>query len=123
MNKLAKLIANGDITVEELASATELIERARFVTEGIEACKKTLSFGIGVKRIKCYNFTDSFGEYHAWGDCTSDGIFTCYCNWGGDHEIGRCNLMDFAEVFMAFENKDFASSLRNFLCEQIDKAR
>ena len=33
MNKLATLIANGDITVEELASAKELIERAELVTK------------------------------------------------------------------------------------------
>lgn len=123
MNKLATLIAKGSITVEELASAKELIERAELVMKGIQACKKTLTFGLGVKSIRCYHYIDSAGEYEAWGNCTTDGMFTCHCNWGGNHEIGRCNLMNFDEVFMAFENKEFASALRSFLLQQIDKAK
>ena len=122
MNKLATLIANGDITVEELASAKELIERAELVTNGIEACRKTLAFPFGVSSINCYSYMDRAGEYEAWGNCTTDGTFTCSCNWGGNHVTGRCNLTNFAEVFMAFENEEFAHDLRRFLRQQIEKA-
>lgn len=123
MNKLAKLIADGTITVEELASAKELIERAELVTKGIEACKKTLAFPLGVSSINCYSYMDRAGEYEAWGQCTTDGIFTCSCNWGGTHVIGSCNLTDFADVFIAFdESTEFASELHRFLTQQIDKA-
>lgn len=122
MNKLAKLIANGDVSVEELDSAKELIERAELVKEGIEACKKTLSFPFGVSKINCYSYMDSAGEYEAWGSCSIDGTFTCSCNWGGNHVIGICNLTKFTEVFMAFENKEFAHDLRRFLLQQIKMA-
>ena len=120
MNKLANLIANGKITVEELASAQNLIERAKLVTTGIEACKKTILFPIGVHEIQCYSFEDSFGEYHSWGNCTIDGIFTCYSNWGGQHVIGTCNLTNFEDVFMGFENSEFESDLSRFLRIQIE---
>ena len=122
MNKLATLIANGDITVEELASANELIERANLVTQGIEACKKTLMFPLGVNNINCYSYTDSAGEYEAWGNCSNNGTFTCSCNWGGNHVIGCCNLTNFDEVFLAFENEEFAHDLNRFLLQQINKA-
>lgn len=123
MNKLAKLISTGEITVEELASASKLIERANLVINGLTACKKTLVFPFGVNVIFCYSYTDTVGEYSAWGSCTSDGIFTCSCNWGGDHVIGRCNLNNFEEVFMAFEIDDFDHNLRRFLEQQINKAK
>ena len=123
MNKLAELIANGSISVEELASARELIERAELVTNGIAACKKTLLFPFGTSSINCYSYMDSAGEYEAWGDCSIDGNFTCFCNWGGNHEIGSCNLTDFSEVFMAFENEEFAHDLKRFLLQQINKAK
>ncbi len=122
MNKLATLIANGDITVEELANAKELIDRAELVTKGLEACKKTLSFPLGANVIDCYSYTDSAGEYSSWGSCTSEGIFTCSCNWGGNHVIGECNLTNFAEVFMAFDNNEFTNDLRRFLLRQIKEA-
>lgn len=122
MNKLANLIANGEITVEELANATELIERAELVTKGIEACKKTIVFSLGKKEIECYSYMDSAGEYQAWGSCTNDGVFTCSCNWGGNHVIGSCNLTDYKDVFMAFENSEFKHDLRRFLTWQIEKA-
>ena len=122
MNKLATLIANGEITVEELANARELIDRAEIVTKGLEACKKTLVFPFGVSEINCYSYMDSAGEYQSWGSCTSDGIFTCSCNWGGNHVIGKCSLTNFAEVFMAFDNDEFVHDLRRFLLQQIKKA-
>ena len=122
MNKLANLISTGKITVEELANAKDLIERAQFVVTALEACQKNILFPIGVNEIPCYSFMDSAGEYEAWGSCTSDGTFTCSCNWGGNHVIGHCNLMNFAEVFMAFENEEFARDLKRFLNCQIEKA-
>ena len=123
MGKLSELIAKGEISVEELASASELIERAKLVKEGIEACKKNISFPLATIEVPCYSYTDRAGEYSAWGSCTRDGIFRCWCNWGGDHEIGRVNLLDFAEVFKAFENEELAHNLKRFLTEQIEKAR
>ena len=122
MNKLATLIANGEITVEELANAQELIERAKLVTNGITACKKTISFVLGVNKTNCYHYMDSAGEYESWGECTNEGVLTCYCNWGGTHEIGKCNLTNFTEVFMAFDKSEFAHDLSRFLQKQIEKA-
>ena len=119
---LVELIAKKEITVEGLSSAKALIERAELVTKGLQACKKTLMFPLGVDEINCYSYMDSAGEYEAWGKCTVDGTFTCYCNWGGNHLIGSCNLTNFSEVFMAFENSSFEHNLRRFLLQQIKKA-
>ena len=122
MMKLANLIANGTISVEDLANAAELIERAKFVREGLEACKKTLLFPLGTDKLNCYEYIDRAGEYSSWGTVTCDGIFTCWCNWGGNHEIGRVDLTNPGEVFMTFENQEFAHDLKRFLKEQIEKA-
>ena len=119
MNSLAKMIAEGKITVEELANAETLIERAKFVRKAIQACKKTITFPLGISTISCYDYTDRAGEYHSWGECTNDGVFTCYCNWGGDHKIGFCNLTNFAEVFIALGDAAFSYDLERFLKEQI----
>ena len=121
MNKIANLISTGEITVEELSNAKDLIERAQFVVKALEACKRTILFPLGVTEISCYSFMDSAGEYEAWGSCKRDGTFTCSCNWGRNHVIGHCNLMNFAEVFMAFENEEFARDLKRFLSYQIEK--
>ena len=122
MNKLAKMIADGSISVKELSEAAKLIERAELVVKGLEACKKNIAIPLGESEVSCYIYTDRAGEYSAWGHCTSDGTFICYCNWGGNHEIGRCNLLDFKDVFMAFENEEFAHDLKRFLTEQIENA-
>ena len=119
MNKLAELIATGEITVEELTAVPELIERAKLVTEGLAACKKNILFPLGATEVNCYSHMDNAGEYEAWGHCTCDGIFYCYCNWGGNHLIGQVNLLKQEEVFMAFENKEFCHDLKRFLTQQI----
>ena len=119
MNTLAQLIADGAITIDDLANGTELIERAKFVKEGLAACKQTLKFPMGITEIECYHYLNSAGEYEACGRVTNDGIFTCSCNWGGWHVIGRCNLTNFEDVFMAFEKSDFAPDLKRFLEFQI----
>lgn len=121
MNRLTNLIVEGAITVEELANAPELIERAQFVKEALKACSQTLLFPLGKTELPCYSYTDRAGEYHSWGSVSQNGIFTCSCNWGGDHCIGRVNLTCPSDVFMAFENEDFAHDLRRFLEDQIKK--
>ncbi len=120
---LSTMIAAGTISVEELANAPQLIERAQFVQNGVEACKKVLLFPLGVKEIQCYSYTDRAGEYHSWGTITHDGLFTCYCNWGGDHKIGSVGVTSYYRVFMALDDEKFASDLKRFLSEQIKKAR
>lgn len=120
--KLANLIANGTISVADLANASELIERAKLVTDGLKACTKTLLFPLGTEELHCFSYTDRAGEYSSWGTVSRDGTFTCWCNWGGNHEIGRVNLNKPAEVFVAFDNYEFASDLKRFLKEQIQKA-
>ena len=122
MMKLANLIADGTITVEDLANAPALIERAKLVTEGLKACSKTLLFPFGVETLNCFSYTDRAGEYSSWGSVARNGVFTCWCNWGGNHEIGRVNLCNPTAVFLAFENNEFASDLKRFLTEQIEKA-
>ena len=119
--KLAEMIAKRIISVEELANAPELIERAQLVNEGLKACRSTLLFPFGTNELKCYDYTDRAGEYSSWGSVTIDGIFTCWCNWGGNHKIGEVNLNNPTEVFMAFENSEFAYDLKKFLKEQIEK--
>ena len=120
--KLANLIANGTISVADLANASELIERAKLVTDGLKACTQTLLFPLGTEELHCFSYTDRAGEYSSWGTVSRDGTFTCWCNWGGNHEIGRVNLNKPAEVFVAFDNYEFASDLKRFLKEQIQKA-
>jgi len=120
--KLATLIANGTITIEDLANAPELIERAKLVRDGLDACAKTLLFPFGTNELHCYSYTDRAGEYSSWGSVTIDGIFTCWSNWGGNHEIGKINLNKPTEVFLAFGNSEFAHDLKRFLNEQIEKA-
>ena len=122
MNKLAHLIAEGEITAEDLTNSQKLIELAEFVKKGLEACKKTLSFPLGISELDCYSYTDSAGEYSSWGIVTSDGVFTCYCNWGGNHMIGQCNLTDFSNVFLNMDNDEFKCDLKRFLAQQIKKA-
>ena len=122
LNKLAEMINKGEILVEDLANAGELIDRARLIRDGIDACRKTLVFPIGQTRVRCYHYVDSAGEYEAWGFVTWDGTFSCCSNWGGNHQVGKVNLFKFEEVFMAFENEDFAPDLSRFLREQIEKA-
>ena len=119
---LMDLIKSGDITIEELTRIPDLIERAKFVTEALEACKKTLSFPFGVEEIKCYRYVDSCGEYEAWGSCTSSGYFHCWTNWGGDHKIGQVKLTNPTEVFCALDNKELGHNLERFLKQQIKVA-
>ena len=121
MNKLAEMICNGEILVEDLANAGELIDRARLIRDGVDASRKTLVFPIGQTKVRCYHYVDSAGEYEAWGFVTWDGTFSCYCNWCGNHQIGEVNLFRFEDVFMAFEDEEFAYDLERFLREQIEK--
>ena len=123
MGKLATMVANGEISIEELVGATELIERAKLVTEGIDACKKTIRFPLGSDEVECYSYWDTAGEYHSWGTCKSDGTFTCCCNWGGNHQTGQCNLTNYSEVFNSFDISDFKYDLQRFLEQQIEKAK
>lgn len=123
-NKLAELLANGTITVEELAGANELIEQAKLITEGIKACQKLIYFPLGTSEVECYNYTDAAGEYHAWGTCSSNGIFICSTSWGGTHELGRCNLNDAKSIFEAMDKDDeLACNIERFLREMIQKAK
>jgi hypothetical protein len=122
MNKLAELIANGEIMVEELAGAPELIERAKLVKEGLEACKKNIKFPLGTSSVSCYRYMDRHGEYEAWGECTIAGTFTCSTNWGGNHVVGSCNITNYKETFLAFDKKEFAQNLERFLRQQIEQA-
>ena len=120
-HKLAQYIANGFISVEDLANAEIYIARAKLVTNALKACKKQLVFPMGTEEIKCYDYTDRAGEYHAWGTCNFNGDFFCYTDWGGKKLIGKVNLNNFAEVFMAFDNEEFARDLNRFLEEVLKK--
>ncbi len=123
MNKLETLIANGAIDLEELAEATALIERAKLVSAGIEACKKTITIPLGSDSVSCYNYMDSFGEYESWANCGKDGVVIFYSNWGGNHEIGRCNITSFEDVYKAFSNMELAHDLKRFLEGKIEEEK
>lgn len=122
MDKLVMLIANGEITVEEMAWSREIFERAELVVKGLEACKKTIKFLPGISEVECYSYIDEGSDYVSWGTCTKSGNFACYCNWGGNHLTGSCNLRNYREVFLSFEQSDFAYDLKRFLLEQIKLA-
>ena len=124
MTKLEKMNADGTISIDELASIPELIERAKLVQDGLSACQKTISFHLGQEEVEVYSYTGIGGEYESWGIVHRDGTFVCYCNWGGDHESGRVNLMNSSEVFLALGAGDsFSDDLKRFLREQIRKAQ
>ena len=121
--RLSELIASGEISPEELANATELLERVELVKKAIDSCKKNILFPLGTKEIQCYSFMDNAGEYEAWGKVNIDGYFTCSSNWGGNHEIGSCNLLDFKDVFLALDKEEFKDDLRKFLNQQIEQQK
>lgn len=126
MSKIEELIASGDISPEDLVEAEDLIERAKLVQEGLNACKQTISFPLGKKKVQCYFQnceTEDNEGYNVWGECDTDGEFICISNQNGKHIIGRCNLLDFEKTFMAFSNEKFARHLKKFLKEQIVGAR
>lgn len=122
MNKVMAMIVSGETSIEEVAQLEELSKQAKFAQQAAKACKKTMLLPIGENKIKCYNYIDGAGEYEAWGECTHDGVFTCWCNWGGNHQIGHCNLLDSIEILMALQQDKFKSDLKRFLEEQITKA-
>lgn len=123
MGNLVKLILDGVISVEDLADAPELIERAALVKEAVAACQKTISFPLGKDEVFCYDYTDRAGEYSAWGTVYHNGVFVCECNWGGNHEIGRVDLTSSTELFKALGDEAFSYDLERFLREQIEKAK
>lgn len=122
MNKIVEMIISGKITVAELEETPELIERAKFVTKAIAACKKTISFPLGTEKINCYSYMDSAGEYEAWGTCDIKGLFICSSNWGGSHVIGEVNLTNPEKVFLALDDEHFSHDLKRFLIKQIELA-
>ena len=123
MEKLAELIAKGEITVKELDAANNLIERAKLVENGIKACKKTIMFPLGSSSIQCYSYKDPESENEAWAVCTNDGTFTCSrTHYDVTLTVGKCNLLNFEEVFKALGHGEFSSHLERFLLQQIDKA-
>lgn len=123
MSKLAELIAKGEIPAEELLEADVLIKRAEFVKNALEACKKTIKFSLGEQKVSCYEYCDFSGDYSSWGECTLDGFLIFYTNHEGEHEIGRCNLNSFEDVFNAISNSAISFDLCRFLQEQIAKVQ
>ena len=121
--KLSELVANGTISFEELLLETsEIIERTKLVNDGLNACTKTLLFPLRVEQLDCFSCSDtSCGGYGSWGTVSRDGIFTCR-NYYDDKEIGRVNLNNPTDVFIALESSAFACCLRKFLEQQIQKA-
>ena len=118
MNKIVDLIELNELSIEELAKADYLVKRAELVKEGLEACKKTISFPLGVKKQECYH--EKFRtDYEAWAIVENDGSITFYNNNSTNQIAGSTNLTSEKEVFMAFENKDIARDLEHFLQIQI----
>ena len=117
-NKLVKLIAEGKITVEELSQAERIIQMAELVKAAMDAIPKTVKIPLGADKVDCYQYWSS--DYEAYGIAHNDGTFECRSNWGGDHEEGRCNLLDSKEILLALvETNSFSSNLERFLKECI----
>lgn len=123
MSKLAELIAKGEIPAEELLEADVLIKRAEFVKKALDACKKTIKFSLGENNVSCYEFCDFSGDYSSWAECTYEGFLIFYTNHESEHEIGRCNLNSFEDVFNAISNSAISFDLCRFLQEQIAKVQ
>jgi len=113
-NKFRQLLISGELKPEDLVGARDLIARAELVDRAMIGCKQAITFPLGTNEVQCYTFQDHAGEYEAWGKCSLNGEFVCYSNWGGNHEIGRCNLFQFASIFSAFDQPDFAQDLKRF---------
>jgi hypothetical protein len=122
MNKLMQLISDGHITVEDITNIPVIIERAKLVKAGLEACSKTIVFPLGEAEVFRYDYTDMAGEYHSWGKVANNGYLTIYSNWGGDHRICYVNLLDATEVLVAMDDDEARYDLTRFLTERIDKA-
>lgn len=120
-NKLAKLIAEGAVNPEDLLEAEDLIQRAKLVRAAMEKIPNKVVFPVGMKTIRCYEYTDSAGEYSAWGACDISGNFTVECNWGGLHINGTCNLTDFGSMFTAFDEWEYPSDLKRFLESMVEQ--
>lgn len=120
--KLSDLIENGTISIEDfIAEAPEVTERARLVNDGLKACTKTLLFPLNVEVLFYLLCPDGFNGYDSVGYVSRDGIFSCfyYCD---NEEIGRVNLNNPTEVFIALESGIFAYYLRKFLEQQIQNS-
>lgn len=120
--QITELIAKDIISVDDLANASELVDRAKLVNEGIKACKLTIKIPLGMGEVDCYHYEEEEIEYEIRGTIRSDGVFTCYCEWWDNWKIGQCNLFKPEDVFLALENKEFKEDLERFLKEQINKA-
>lgn len=123
MNKIANLLAAGEIQPADLVGANELIERANLVHAAMEQLSKKILFPLGTQSVTCYDYTDRAGEYSAWGNCNIYGDFTCCSNWGGDHVIGRCNLLSFDSIFNAFDKPEFSNDLERFLKSMLENKK
>ena len=120
MKKLAQMLACGEITIEDLADASGLIEQANLIDEGIKACKKGIFlFPWGKDTIQVYDFYGSGGESHHWATFDRSGELVFYSNWGGDHQTGRCNLNDIQSVYECFEKHETEGDISRFLMDCI----
>ena len=110
--------------MNKFATTTVEDEREKFVREGMKACRSTITFPLGENEAECYSYTDPKGNYSSWGNCTLDGDFVCFSDWGGIPLIGKCNLFDFSDIIKALEKKDkFSEDLERFLSQQIEKVK
>ncbi len=130
MSKLKELIARGELSVEELVAVSEedaatkskLVERAKLVIKGLEACKQTLHIPNGEIDVECYYYENAKFNYKAWGIYYDDGFLYLYSNLVGSTKI--VDLNDAADVFMALDDFLFGigNDLERFLSQQIEKA-
>ena len=123
MDKLIELIKSGEISVEDLTKAPEIIENSELALQGLEACKKTISFPLGQNTIRWrgnWNSIESCYEGRAEIQYPSTIIFY---NDSPD-PLGTFDLCKPNEIFLAFcEKNHLRTLLYQFLNDQISDAK
>lgn len=124
MNNIVKLIESGEITVEDLSNAPQVIENAKLARQGLEACKKTLHFPFGQSTIKWsgpWNEDEDFSD--GWAEIKYPSSITFFSSAA---PLGTLDLSDSKGIFLALcdcEQDHLRTLLYHFLNEHISKAK
>ena len=115
---LVNLITNGQLKVEDLCTAPEVIKFAELVTRGIQACKKLIVFHLGEESVCCYKYIAD--GYSISGTCYAEGKLVLHSTLIGN--IVTCNLLDSKSVFSSLNDNDVRVELERFFQEMIKQA-
>ena len=103
-NKMVELIANGTITIDDLANMDKYINDAKLVKSALANVSKKFTFPFGTTRIEAYRCKR--GDFDVWADLRNDGTITFWESalYRGARITAEMNLNNFQEVFTALES-------------------